>query len=197
LVVAANLLEILMAGCKIAPGRNLREDGMASSLASSLGAVGSTAPDRVMTIRAGLIGGVIGGVIIWIYEAIVWVGVQHLLPLAGIPRNATGLVFGKAVQEQLGALAYLLGTGIHFFFCLVWGVLFAFLWPSLRRRGWEVTLAAMFYAVVIWIVMHAAIMVASNDHPNYFDPNVVIGGFMSHLFYAVPLALYVKRRLAA
>ena len=96
-----------MAGCKIAPGRNLREDGMASSLASSLGAVGSTAPDRVMTIRAGLIGGVIGGVIIWIYEAIVWVGVQHLLPLAGIPRNATGLVFGKAVQEQLGGFAYL------------------------------------------------------------------------------------------
>jgi hypothetical protein len=43
--------------------------------------------------------------------------------------------------------------------------------------------------------MHAAIMVATNDHPNYFDPNVVIGGFMSHLFYAVPLALYVKKRL--
>ena len=46
------------------------------------------------TIRTGLIGGLVGGVIIWIYEAIVWVGVQHLMPLAGIPRNATGLVFG-------------------------------------------------------------------------------------------------------
>ena len=46
------------------------------------------------------------------------------------------------------------------------------------------------------IMMHAAIMVATNDHPNYFDPNVVIGGFMSHFFFAVPLALYVKRKLA-
>jgi hypothetical protein len=153
------------------------------------------ATDRRAAIRTGMIGGLIGGVVIWIYEAIVWVGVQHLLPLAGIPRNATGLVFGKGVQESLGAAAYVLGTGIHFFFCLVWGALFALIWPSLHRRGYEATLAALLYAVFIWIVMHAAIMVATNDHPNYFDPNVVIGGFMSHLFYAVPLALYVKKRL--
>ena len=162
-----------------------------------VGAAGEVTADRARAIRAGLVGGLIGGVSIWVYEAVVWVGALHLLPLGGIPRNATGLVFGKAVQEQLGAFAYLLGTGIHFFFCFVWGVLFALLWPSLHRRGYEAALAAMFYAVTIWIVMHGAIMVATNDHPNYFDPNVVIGGFMSHLFYAVPLALYVKRKLAA
>jgi hypothetical protein len=46
-------------------------------------------------------------------------------------------------------------------------------------------------------VMHAAIMVATTSHPDYFDPMVVIGGFMSHLFYTVALALVVKRRLAA
>ncbi len=56
------------------------------------------------TVRAGLLGGLVGGVSIWIYEAIVWVGVQRLMPLAGIPRNATGLVFGKEVQEFAGAL---------------------------------------------------------------------------------------------
>jgi hypothetical protein len=152
--------------------------------------------DHATTIRAGLVGGLAGGVIIWIYEAIVWVGIQHLLPLEGIPRNATGLVFGKQVQESLGILAYFLGTGIHFLFALVWGVAFAYLWPHFRRRGYEATLVALFYAIVIWIVMHAAIMVATNDHPNYFDPMVVIGGFMSHFLYAVPLALIVKQRLA-
>src|SRR5712671_4858549 len=92
------------------------------------------------TIRTGLLGGLVGGVIIWIYEAIVWVGVQHLMPLAGIPRNATGLVFGKGVQESLGALAYVVGTTIHFFFALGWGVLFAFIWPYFSRRGYEATL---------------------------------------------------------
>jgi hypothetical protein len=148
------------------------------------------------TVRAGLLGGLVGGVIIWIYEAVIWVGVQHLMPLGGIPRNATGLVFGKAAQESLGAFAYILGTGIHFFFCFAWGVLFAFLWPFFRQRGYEATLVALFFAVILWIVMHCAIALASSDHPNYLDPNIVIGGIMSHLFFAVPLALVVKHRLS-
>ncbi len=150
---------------------------------------------RRSAVAAGLTGGLIGGVVIWIYEAIVWVGIQHLLPLAGIPRNATGLVFGKQVQESLGSIAYLVGTGIHFFFALAWGVLFALIWPYFRRRGYEATFVALFFAVVLWIVMHVAIAIAGPDHPNYLDPNVVIGGFMSHLFYTVPLALFVKSRL--
>jgi hypothetical protein len=160
------------------------------------GVMSFVTPDRDRMIRAGVIGGLVGGVVIWIYEAIVWVGMQHLMPLGGIPRNATGLVFGAAVQEALGAAAYVIGTGIHFFFTIVWGVLFALIWPYFRRRGFEATLVALFYAVVIWIAMHVAIAVVSSNHPNYLDPNVIIGGFMSHFFYAVPLALIVKRRLA-
>src|SRR6266478_10157902 len=117
----------------------------ANTIMSSIYAASSTpaTPDRALTVRAGLIGGLAGGIIIWIYEALVWVGVQHLMPMAGIPRNATGLVFGKAVQEQLGALSYVLGTAIHFFFVLAWGVLFAFAWPYFRRRGYEATLVAL------------------------------------------------------
>jgi hypothetical protein len=153
------------------------------------------APETGEIVRAGVLGGLVGGVTIWIYEAIVWVGVQHLMPMAGIPRNATGLVFGKGVQESLGASAYVVGTGIHFFFCFAWGVLFAFVWPYFRRRGYEATLVALFFAVIIWIVMHVAIAIVSNDHPNYLDPAVVVGGFLSHFFYAVPLALIVKQRL--
>lgn len=142
-------------------------------------------------------GGLLGGVVIWIYEAAVWVGVQHQMPLAGIPANATGLVFGAAVQRSLGLGAYLLGTAIHFSFALAWGVLFALLWPWFRRRGIEATLIALFYAIVVWVIMHLAIVVVSSSHPHYADPNVVIGGMLSHLFYTVPLALMVKRRLSA
>jgi hypothetical protein len=148
-------------------------------------------------LRAGLAGGMAGGIIIWIYEAIVWVGIQHQMPLAGIPRNATGLVFGADVQVSLGFVAYLLGTAIHFFFSAAWGVLFALIWPWFRQRGYEATFVALFYAVFAWIVMHAAIAVAGDNHPDYLDPVVVIGGFMSHLFFTVPLALIVKKRLAA
>ena len=141
-------------------------------------------------------GGLVGGATIWIYEALVWVGAQHLLPLAGIARNATGLVFGKTVQESLGWMAYPAGTAIHFFFSIAWGILFAWRWPHLRKRGYEATLVALFYAVIAWILMHVAITIASDNHPNYHDPVVIIGGVMSHLFFTVPLALVVKRQLA-
>lgn len=148
-------------------------------------------------VRAGLKGGFLGGVVIWIYEAIVWVGIQGLMPLAGIPRNATGLVFGKPFQEAIGGWAYLIGTSIHFLFALGWGLAFAKAWPWFRERGWEASLVGLLFAPVLWIAMHLPIPLLGDDHPNYLDPVVVIGGFLSHLFYTVPLALYVKRHLPA
>jgi len=54
---------------------------------------------------------------------------------------------------------------------------------------------ALFLAVVLWIVMHAAIAIVSSNHPDYLDPMVIIGGFMSHFFYAMRPALHVKHRL--
>ena len=155
----------------------------------------SEPPSVKATISAGLIGGLVGGVTIWIYEALVWVGAQHLMPLYGIPPNATGLVFGKHFQQAIGDWAYLLGTSIHFGFALAWGVAFAWMWPHLRRRGFEATFVALFYAAIAWIVMHVAISIASNDHPNYHDPAVIIGGIMSHIFLAVPMALVIKRMM--
>ncbi|MFM0392495.1 hypothetical protein [Paraburkholderia phytofirmans] len=166
-----------------------------AELAGRLAASQSAWPSRAAMIRAGVTGGLIGAVVIWIYEALVWVGAQHMMPLAGIPRNATGLVFGKEVQASLGIWAYVVGTAIHFVFASAWGVLFAAMWPYFCRRGYEATLVALFYAVLAWIAMHVAIMIASDNHPNYYDPAVIIGGFMSHIFFTVPLALTVKRRL--
>ncbi len=86
--------------------------------------------------------------VIWIYEAVVWVGVQHQMPLQGIPANAVGLVFGKPFQASLGLGSYALGTAIRFTFAMVWGVGFALIWPFFRRRRVEATLVALFYAGV-------------------------------------------------
>jgi hypothetical protein len=159
-------------------------------------ATSAATTDSTTAIKIGLIGGLLGGVTIWIYEAVVWVGAQHLLPLSGIPSNATGLVFGADAQASLGWMAAVLGTAIHFLFALIWGVVFAWIWPYFRRRGLEATLVALPFAMIVWILMHVAIMVTSDSHPNYYDPNVIIGGFMSHFFFAVPMALYVKHRMS-
>ena len=142
--------------------------------------------------RAGLTGGLIGGACIWVYEAVVWAGVQHLLPLAAIPANAVGLSLGHGVQAALGLWAGVLGTALHFGFAALWGAGFAAIWPAARRAGIEATLLALPFAVLVWVVMHVAIILAGHQHPDYGDPVVIIGGIMSHLFYAVPLALVVR-----
>jgi hypothetical protein len=148
------------------------------------------------TIKAGVIGGLLGGVVIWIYEIIVWINIQHLMPLSGLPSNATGLVFGQAFKDQLGAMAGVLGAGIHFGFSAAWGVLFALIWPFFARRRVEATLVALFYAIFAWIVMHLAIIIVGQPHPNYGDATVVISGFMSHFCFTIPMALYIKRALS-
>ena len=151
---------------------------------------------RFRWVFDGICAGLIGGVTIWIYEAVVWVGIQHQMPLEGIPRNAVGLVFGNALRDRLGVLADVMGTVIHFSFAAVWGVVFAGLWPVFARRGTEATFAGLVYGAVVWVAMHLAIMAAGQQHPDYSNANVVIGGLMSHFFYGVPLALWVKRQFA-
>lgn len=145
---------------------------------------------RRALIRTGAIGGLIGGAVIWLYEGVVWAGIQHLMPLAAIPANAVGLALGPAWQALPGAA--LLGTAIHFGFAMAWGAAFALCWPALRRAGIEATLAALLLAPVLWVVMHAAIVVAGHRHPDYSDPAVVIGGVFAHVFYTVPMALWVR-----
>jgi hypothetical protein len=92
----------------------------------------STAPS---IIQAGFVGGLVGWVVIWIYEAVVWIGMQHPMLLSGIPSNATGLVFGLKFQHAIGDWAYFLGTGIHFTFAIAWGILFAAIGQS--RQGYN------------------------------------------------------------
>ena len=103
---------------------------------------------RRTTIHAGLAGGLVGGVSIWLYEAVVWAGVQKLVPLVNIPKNAVSLAFGHATQVSLGAIAYLFGTAIHFGFAMFWGVVFAILWPifvnARSKRRWQLSSSRRF-----------------------------------------------------
>ena len=106
-------------------------------------------------------------------------------------------VSSRTIAIRTGLAGGLIGGAcIWVYKALVWGAVFAPIWPGFRRRDWEATLLALIYAVSFWIVMQMAITIAAQDHPDYIDPVVISGGFMSHFFIPIPLALHVKRRLA-
>ena len=122
-------------------------------------------------VRAGLLGGLVGGLVIWIYEAIVWVGVQHLMPMAGIPRQCDG------PGPRQGGPGFTGSAGLHcrhrnpLLLCARLGRAVRFRLAVFPPPRLEATLVALFFAVILWIVMHVAIAIVSNNHPDYLDPS--------------------------
>jgi uncharacterized membrane protein YagU involved in acid resistance len=146
-------------------------------------------------ISAGLLGGLVGGATIWIYELVV----QSLLMKTNTPyqlvENTAVLCFGPGIRA-LGVGAFALGLLIHFATALVWGVVFALIWPPLAARRIEATLAALFFGVFAWGLMHNVLLAMFSPNPPSYNVLGVINGFMSHTWgFAVPLALTVKGRL--
>jgi hypothetical protein len=155
----------------------------------------SSRPAPAAQLRAGVVGGLVGAVTSWLYELVVWVHLLHLSTVSGIAENTAVLSFGTAVRS-LGAAALALGVAIHFLTAVIWGILFAFLWPALRARSIEATLAALFYGVFAWVVMHNVVLALFSPAPPSYTVYSVINGLMAHTFaFSVPLALVVKRLL--
>ena len=149
-----------------------------------------------LRLSAGLLGGLVGGVTIWIYEFVVQAWLMKTGTPYSIVENTAVLCFGPTIRS-LGLGAFGLGIVIHFATALIWGVVFAWLWPALRARGVEATLAALVFGIVAWIVMHNVLLATFSPNPPVYTVLSVINGFMSHaLGFAVPMALVIKARMA-
>ncbi len=146
-------------------------------------------------LRAGVAGGLVGALTSWVYELLVWVRLLHLTSAYGIAENTAVLSFGPAIR-QLGIWAFVLGVGIHFLTAVLWGIAFALLWPALRARQVEATLAALFYGIFAWIIMHNVVLALFSPAPPTYTVYSVLNGFVAHTFaFSVPLALVIKRLL--
>ncbi|HEY4338573.1 MAG TPA: hypothetical protein VGM97_01360 [Steroidobacteraceae bacterium] len=147
------------------------------------------------TLRAGLIGGVVGAVTSWIYELIVWVRLLHLTSAYGIAENTAVLSFGPGVRA-LGVTAFVIGVCIHFLTAVIWGIVFAMIWPALRARSIEATLAALFYGIFAWVFMHNVVLALFSPAPPTYTVYSVLNGLMAHTFaFSVPMALVIQRLL--
>ncbi len=148
-----------------------------------------------VSLRAGVIGGLVGAATSWIYELIVWVRLLHLTSAYGIAENTAVLSFGPGIRT-LGTAAFALGVCIHFLTAMLWGVVFALIWPALRARSIEATLAALFYGVFAWVFMHNVLLALFSPAPPTYTVYSVINGLMAHTFaFSVPMALVIKRLL--
>ena len=106
--------------------------------------------------------------------------------------KASSRISSRATAVQTGLAAGLIGGACNWVDeARAW----ARAWPWFARRGREAPLLALFYAMILWMAMHAAIAIASHDPLDCADPGVITGGFMAHFFVTMPAALTVKQSL--
>ena len=143
-------------------------------------------------LRQGMVAGLVGGFTIWVYEFFVLYVFLKSTTVAGIVQHTAQLLLGSGILRY-GVLAFVIGLVVHTLTAIVWAVLFAFVWPQLRRWGWEASFAALPFGVLAWVVMHLVILARFSPDPPVYTTYVVINGLMSHMIaLMVPVALVVK-----
>ena len=150
--------------------------------------------DAMWAIGVGVVAGLLGGVTIWIYELVVWVHFLRLRSVLGLLENSALLAFGERASQWPHAVTLAVSGAVHFVTAAMWGIGFACIWPALRTRGIEATLAALFYGAGAWVVMHNLVLAYFSPAPPVYTTYSVLNGLVSHTFaFAVPVALLIKR----
>ena len=152
-----------------------------------------TCTRRSSTVSIGLRAGLVGSITIWVYELVVFCVAMHTSTASGVVEHTALLVFGPAILARPQA-AFGLGALIHCATGVAWGIVFAAIWPALRRLHIEASLAGLIFGAIAWVVMHNVVLALFSPAPPQYTPEVVINGLMSHMVaFSVPLALVVKR----
>jgi len=106
-------------------------------------------------------------------------------------RHSALLALGPAILAA-PTRAFWLGAAIHCLTAIVWGWAFAAIWPWLRARRVEPTLAGLGFGWIAWMVMHVGVLAAVSPAPPVYTPDSVVIGFFSQMVvFAVPLALTI------
>lgn len=151
-------------------------------------------PSTIDRLRAGLIAGLTAAATTWAYEFIVNVYVLKMSSIYTIAQHGALLVFGPRVQA-LGGWTLLIGMGVHFGTSCFWGILFAMIWPWLRARGFEASLAGVLFGLLACLVMDSIVIHVSPMHVKPTLVLILLSVIFHTLPFGIPLALVVQALL--
>jgi len=102
----------------------------------------------------GLLTGLIGGAVVWIWMLLI--GALGGGSAADYPVQLSGLVLGSSVLDAPGfGVEWLIGTAIHFVTWALIGIVWALIWPKIRKYG--TFSPALIFAVVMYFVVEQII----------------------------------------
>ena len=137
------------------------------------------------TLGAGVMGGVLGGVLIDSFLVI-----ANHMPIVSIWQFVASAVVGGAAFTSPAYAA--LGAVVHFVTSIVWGVIFALLagaMPGLLRRP---VLSGIVYGIGVMLAMTTLLIVKHLGPAGPPDPAMLIKSLIAHTaFFGVPVSLFV------
>ena len=138
-------------------------------------------------IGAGMMGGIIGGILIDAFLTL-----ANHTPIVGIWQFVASALVGPLAFSAPGYAA--LGFAMHFAISIVWGAIFGLLAtgpiPVLARRP---LLGGIAYGIVVMIAMTTLLMIKHVGPSGPPDPSMLIKALIAHtVFFGVPIALYVS-----
>jgi len=144
-------------------------------------------------LRAGVVAGLLGGVLIDAYLLVTVVLIGHVATFEGFYQFVAAGAIGPAAYAD-GAGSALLGVAVHLFVSLSWGIGYAYLaatTPQLRTRP---IVSGIAYGILVMLAMQL-VEVAANMY-KIPGPAAWFNTFFAHtLFFGLPVALSTSRTL--
>lgn len=125
----------------------------------------------------GLLTGLIGGAVVWVWMLLI--GALGGGAAADYAVYVSGIVLGSSVLDSPGfGVEWLIGTAVHFVTWALIGIVWAVLWPKIRRYGtWT---PALLFAIVMYLVVEQVIGRLIN--PEIVDAIGFTGLWVGYLF---------------
>ena len=144
---------------------------------------------RTNAFVVGVMAGILGGILIDLFLIIA----NHANPIQVWQFIASGLVGSAAFTSASFAW---LGLALHFFTSIVFGVVYAYAAIGLRALARQPILSGLVYGVIVMIVMQFVTAIVHLSPAGPPEARMIIVGLIAHtVFFGLPVALYVARKL--
>ena len=146
-------------------------------------------------VRLGAVAGIAGGVAMAMVAMLAgWTSADHTAWHA--PRGIATWVLGYEGDERAalleGAVPIVAGLLLHMLNSVVVGVLFALAAGALGLRGASVIAGAVFWALLVWVVMRLVVLQLNTPEGTMFREAIVLpqwAWWVGHLAYGMGLGL--------
>ncbi|HVA29443.1 MAG TPA: hypothetical protein VNF68_14775 [Candidatus Baltobacteraceae bacterium] len=146
-------------------------------------------------LRAALLAGIVGNIVISIYLSIALPVFFKTPPILLFQWDDSNIVGPSAFAGGWGSAA--LGFFFDFIVAIVWGACFVFIYRAVPWVRKSTAVSGLLFGVAVMLVMFTVVVPLGHAQPSRDLPSL-LDAFVAHtVFFGLPVALVVRRSMAS